>query len=90
MSVPKSFGLKNCSVQKNLVGTQLWSNKIKAPKKLIPKSLLKNLSIPADIFLKWSNVTMKNIASINVTMIVGICSRWSQEPIFKVLSESDL
>ena len=73
MLVPKSFGLKSCSVQKNLGRTKLWFNKIRAPKKLIPKILLKILSVTTDIFLVWTNVTMKNIASINVTMIVEIC-----------------
>ena len=43
--VPKSFGLKNCSVQKNLGGTKLWSKKIRAPKKLIPKILLNKLEL---------------------------------------------
>ena len=77
MLVPKSFCLKNCSVRKNLGGTKLWSNKIRAPKKLIPQRLLKSLSVTAAIFLIWTNVTMKNVA-----MIVGICSRWTQEPTF--------
>ena len=86
--VPKSFGLKNCSVQKNFGGTKLWSNKIRAPKKLGPKSLLKILSVTAEIFLIWTNFARTNVVCTNVTMIVGICSRWSQEPTFKVWSKS--
>ena len=88
MLVPKGFGLKNCSVQKNLGGTKLWSNKIRAPKKLIPQRLFKNLSVTAAIFLIWTNVTTKNVACTNVTMIVWICSIWSQEPTFEIWSKS--
>ena len=88
MLVPKSFSLKNCSVQKNGGGTKLWSNKIWAAEKLGQKSLLKILPVTAEIFLIWTNVTMKNVACTNVTMIVGICSRWSQEPTFKIWSKS--
>ena len=66
MLVPKSFSLKNCLDQKNLVGTKLWSNKIRAAEKPNPKSLLKILPVTAQIFLIWTNVTMKNVASTNV------------------------
>ena len=88
MLVPKRFGLKNCSVQKNLGGTKLWSNEIRATKKLIPKSLLKSLSVTAEIFFILTNVTMKKVACTNVTVIVGICSRYFQEPTFKIWSKS--
>ena len=66
MLVPKSFSLKNCLDQKNLGGTKLWSNKIRAAEKLNPKSLLKILPVTAEIFLIWTNVTMKNVACTNV------------------------
>ena len=36
----------------------------------------------------WTNVARKNVAWTNVNMTVGICSRCSQEPIFKVSSKS--
>ena len=44
MLVPKSFSLKNCSVQKYGGGTKLWSNKIRAAKKLVPKKFVENFT----------------------------------------------
>ena len=41
-----------------------------------------------NLFLMWKNVARKNVAWTNVTMTVGICSRCSQEPTFKVSSKS--
>ena len=62
--------------------------KVKVPKKLGPKSLFKIGSVTAKIFLIWTNVSRTNVAWTNVTVTVGICSRWSQEPTFKVWSKS--
>ena len=45
-------------------------------------SFIKIGSVRAEIFLIWTNVAWKN-----VTMTVEICSRSSQEPIFKVSSQ---
>ena len=45
-------------------------------------------SVTAEIFLIWTNVTRTKVAWTNVTMTVEICSRWSQEPAFKVWSKS--
>ena len=77
--VPKSLGLKNCSVQKSLGETKFLSNTIWALKKLSPKSLLNILSVTAEIFLIWTKVARKNVAWTNVN---GISSRWSQESTF--------
>ena len=38
----------------------------------------------AEIFLIWTNVARTNVASTNFNLIVGICSRCSQEATFKV------
>ena len=61
-------------------GTYLWG-------------FIKIGSVTAEIFLIWTNVTWTNvawtnIAWTNVTVTVGICSRCSQEPTFKVSSKS--
>ena len=45
-------------------------------------------SVTAEILLIWTNVPRRNVAWTNVTVTVGICSKWSQEPIFKVWSKS--
>ena len=45
--------------------------------------------VTAETFLIWTNVARTNIPRTNVTVAVKICSRWSQEPIFKFLSKSD-
>ena len=42
-----------------------------------------------EIFLIWTNVARTNVAWTNVNLIVGICSRCSQEATFKVSSKSD-
>ena len=44
--------------------------------------------VRAEIFLIWTNVARTNVAWTNVIMRVGICSRYSQEPIFKFSSKS--
>ena len=54
----------------------------------IAKSLVKDESVTAEIFLKCTNVTRTNVAWTNVTVTVGICSRCSQGPTFKVWSKS--
>ena len=45
-------------------------------------------SITAEIFLIWAHVVMTSVAWTNVTMQVSVCDKWSEEPIFKVLSKS--
>ena len=45
-------------------------------------------SVAAEIFLIWTKVARANVAGTNVTVTVGICSKCSQEPTFKVLSKS--
>ena len=62
-------------LSKMVQGTYFWS-------------LIKIQSVTADIFLIWTNVTWTNVAWTNVTLTLGICSTWSQEPTFKVLSKS--
>ena len=72
-----------------IVGPQiLGSKKIKVCKKLGLKNLVKIWSVTAEIFLIWTNVSRTNVAWTNVTVTVGICERWSQEPSFKVWSKS--
>ena len=46
-------------------------------------------SVIAEIFLIWTNVVRTNAAWTNVTVTVGICSRWSQELTFEALSKFD-
>ena len=41
-------------------------------------------SLTVEVFLIWTNVTRTNVARINVTLTVGVCSRCYQEPKFKV------
>ena len=41
------------------------------------KGLVKLESVTAEIFLIWTNVIRTNVAWTNVTMAVGICSRYS-------------
>ena len=45
-------------------------------------------SVIAEIFPIWTNVARINVVWTNITMTVGICSRRSQEPTFKVSSKS--
>ena len=56
--------------------------------KLGPKLWVIIGSVTAEIFLIWTNVARTNVAWTNVTVPVGICSRWSQEPIIRVWSRS--
>ena len=42
----------------------------------------------AEIYMIWTNVARTNVAWTNVIMTVEMCSRWSQEPTFKVWSKS--
>ena len=48
------------------------SRKIKTPKKLGPKNLVKIGPETAEILLIWTNVTRAYIAWTNVTITVGI------------------
>ena len=97
------FGIQKIWVQKNVgskkcwVPTNFWfqkslgqslSKRIKALKILAPKNFVKIRSVTAETFLIWTNVARTNVASINVTMTIGICPRWSQEPTFKVWYKS--
>ena len=52
------------------------------------KSLDKIGSVTAEIFLIWTNVARTNATWTNVTLTVGICSKYSQEPTIKVSSKS--
>ena len=54
---------------------------------MCPKSLVKIGSVIGKIFLIWTNVARTYDAWTNVTVTVGICSRWSQEPTFQVWSK---
>ena len=51
-------------------------------------SLVKIGSVTAEIFQIWANVARTNVAWTNVIVTVGICSRGSLEPTFKVLIKS--
>ena len=51
-------------------------------------SLVNIRSVIDEILLIWTNVARTSFALTNVIMTVGICSRWSQEPAFKVWSKS--
>ena len=48
-------------------------------------SLVKIGSVAAEIFLIWTKVARTNVAWTNVIMTVGIGSKWSKEPTFKVM-----
>ena len=54
---------------------------------MCPKSLVKIGSVIGKIFLIWTNVARTYDAWTNVTVTVGICSRWSQVPTFQVWSK---
>ena len=49
--------------------------------------MVKSESVAAEIFLIWANVPRINVAWTNVNLIVGICSRHSEEATFKVSSK---
>ena len=51
-------------------------------------SFIKIGSVTVEIFLILTNVAKTNVAWTNVTMTVGICSRYFKEPIFEVSSKS--
>ena len=44
------------------------------------KNLVKIGLVRTEIFLTWTNVARTDVAWTNVTMRVGICQSWSQEP----------
>ena len=50
-------------------------------------SLVQIESVPTEILLIWTIVARTNVAWTNVTMTVGICCRYSQDPTFKVWSK---
>ena len=83
---PKNLSLKTISGWKNLglkkfCPRTFWPTKIRNPKKLGPKSLVKIGPVTAEILLIWTNVARTNV-------VVVICSRCSQEATFKVSSKS--
>ena len=83
--VQKNFGFKQISSPKDFGSKRfLGSKKFKAPQKFGPKNWVKIGSVIAEIFLIWTNVAGTNVAWTNVTISVGIYSRGSQEPTFKV------
>ena len=47
-------------------------------------SLVKIRLVTDGIFLIWADVARTNIACTNVTVTVGLCSRWLQKPNFKI------
>ena len=51
-------------------------------------SFVKIGSVKVQIFLIRTNVTWTNVVRTNVTDTIGICSRCSQEPTFKISSKS--
>ena len=85
---PKKLGLKNCCVPKIKGLKKLGQKSLKALKILALRNLVKIVSVAAEIFLIWTNVARTHVAWTIVTVTVGICSRGSQEPTFKVLSKS--
>ena len=54
---------------------------------MVPGSFVNIRSVTAEIFLIWTDVARTNVAWTNVTATVGIYSRCSQEPRFKVSAE---
>ena len=67
------MGPKNILVKRSLVrkkgGVQ---TKIRPPKKLCQKNLVKIAAVIAEILLIWTNVTGTYVAWTNVTLNVGI------------------
>ena len=60
---------KEILVQKIFRSKEVWSTKIRAPKKFGPKSLVKIESVvTAEILLLWTNVAMTYVAWTNVTV----------------------
>ena len=47
------------------------------------QSFIKIGSVPAEKLLIWTNVTRTNVAWTNVNLVVVICFRCSQKPMFK-------
>ena len=85
---PENFGSKQFFGQKNLDQKTLGSKKFRSTNSRPPKNYLVEIgSVTAKIFLIWTNITRTNVAWTNVTVAVGICLRWSQEPTFKIWSK---
>ena len=72
----RHFGSEKFWVQKNFV-----SEKALGKKKICIK---KKGSVKAEVLLQWTNVAMTCLAWANVTLTVGICYGFPQEPAFKV------
>ena len=86
---PENFGSKQFLGQKNLDQKTLGSKKFRSTNSRPPKNYLVKIgSVTAETFLIWTNVTRTNVAWTNVSVTVGIFSRWSQEPTYKVWSKS--
>ena len=83
--LPEKCCLDKCCLDKcphdswNLLKMFLWIHL---------QSFIKIRSIRTEIFLIKTDVAWTNVASTNVTMTVGICSKCSQKPTFKVSSKS--
>ena len=80
--VQKNFGLKDLGSTNDT-----WTH-VTVTIGMVPGTSLVQFGqigcVPSEIFLKWTNVTRTNVARTNVAWTVGICSRGSQEPNFKV------
>ena len=63
ISVPQKVGTKDLGQKK------YWSKKLRPPKTY----LVRNGSVTAEIFLKWTNVARTNVTWTNVTIKVFIC-----------------
>ena len=96
---PEKFWIEKIFwARKRFLGWKILVHRNQSPKKLGPKSLVKIRPVTAKILLIWTNVarayvSRTNVARTyvawtNVSKTVGICSRWSQEPTFKVWSKS--
>ena len=77
--VQKNFGSNSFLAYKKKLGHQKFGSKkifvlkIKGPKNIGFKRLVKIGPVINEIFLIWTNVAMKNVAWTNVIMTVGIC-----------------
>ena len=78
ISWPKKFESNKILVQIT------FQFKTLSPQKLGSKSLVKIGSLTVEIFPVLTNIARANVTCTNVHVTVYICSRWSQEPIFKV------
>ena len=77
------FGLKNILDKRSLVNKKILVHKNQGPKKIGSNSLVKIRTL-----LIWTGVARIYVTWTNVTITVGICKRWSQEPTFTDWSKS--